>query len=508
MDRTVFTRLACIDIKAFPLQLLLRRERGWRDRPAAVVAQDKPNAKILWLNEKAREAGILPGMRYAAALGLSAELCAGVVEEKEIARAIDGIAQRLRRFGPDVEASRDEPGVFWVSAGGLERLQRSPRSWAEGMDAVLARLGFDAGMVVGTSRFGTYALARALRKPLVWVLRDAAEEHANTRRVALARLSIDPDARDALAGLGIRTLGELLALPPDGLRDRFGAGIYRLHRAAREDEGLPIQPEQEHVPLRESMLLDPDLVSGERNVSRLMFGIKRLLDPLLTRLADERQALSTLVLELQLDRGAGLIERLKPADPTLDARQLLDLLLLRLEALKLKAGVTEIALQAEATPATQKQLDLFAAQPKRDPDALKRSFARLRAEFGDGAVVQAQLRDGHLPEGHYEWKPLRALPKPKPRLGRRVLIRRLRARPWALPHRPRHEEDGWQLRGRDDASVHALLGPFVVSGGWWRNRHAHDLRRDYYFAGTLKGEWLWVFRDRRKRRWFLHGRVE
>ena len=144
----------------------------------------------------------------------------------------------------------------------------------------------------------------------------------------------------------------------------------------------------------------------------------------------------------------------------------------------------------------------------RDPAAVKRSFARLRAEFGEGAVVRAHLRDGHLPEGNYEWHPLLELPKPKPRLGRRVLIRRLRAHPWALPHRPRHEEDGWQLRGRDDASVQALLGPFVVSGGWWRNHHAHDLRRDYYFAGTLKGEWLWVYRDRRKRRWFLHGRVE
>ena len=501
-------RLACIDLKAFPLQLLLRREPGWRDRPAAVVARDKPNAKILWLNEKARDCGILPGMRYAAGLGLSADLCAGVIEQKEITRAIDAIVERLRRFGPDVEADREEPGLFWVSARGLERLERSPRSWAEAMGLVLARLGFDAGIVVGSSRFGSYALARALREPMVWVLRDAAEEHASTRRVALARLPIDPAARDALIALGILTIGDLLKLPADGLRDRFGKEVYRLHLLARNEDGSPLQPEKEALCLRESIILDPDLASGERDVSRLLFVIKRLLDPLLARLAENRQALATLVLELQLDRGAGLVERLTPADPTLHGQQLLDLLLLRLEALKLKAGVVELALQAEAVPATQKQLDLFAAQPKRDPAAVKRSFARLRAEFGEGAVVRAHLRDGHLPEGNYEWQPLLELPKPKPRLGRRVLMRRLRAHPWALPHRPRHEEDGWQLRGRDDASVQALLGPFVVSGGWWRNHHAHDLRRDYYFAGTLKGEWLWVYRDRRKRRWFLHGRVE
>ncbi|MHC4937939.1 MAG: Y-family DNA polymerase [Planctomycetota bacterium] len=504
MDRRDFTRLACIDLKAFPLQLLLRREPGWRDRPAAVVAQDKPNARILWLNEKARGCGILPGMRYAAGLGLSAELCAGVVEEKEITRAIDAIVEKLRRFGPDVESDRSEPGLFWVSARGLERLQRTPRAWAEAMSRALARIRFDAGIVVGSTRFGSYALARALKEPVVWVLRNAAEEHASVRRVALSRLPIDADARDALFALGIHTLGDLLELPPDGLHDRFGKEAYRLHQLARSDESRIVQPEKEQLRLRESMLLDYE----EKDVSRLMFGIKRMLDPLLARLAENRKALATLILELQLERGPGLVEKLKPADPTLDARQLLDLLLLRFEALQLRAGVTEMALQVEAVPATQKQLDLFAAQPKRDPNAVKRSFARLRAEFGDGAVVRAQLCEGHLPEGHYEWRPLRELPKPKPRLGRRVLIRRLRTRPWALPHRPRHEEDGWQLRGRDDASVHSLLGPFVVSGGWWRNRHAHDLRRDYYFAGTLKGEWLWVYRDRRKRRWFLHGRVE
>jgi len=504
----VATDWACIDIPAFPLQLLLRREPAWRDRPAAVVAQDKPNARILWLNERARGHGILPGMRYAAGLGLCADLCAGVVDTGEIAKSTGEIVERIRQFGPDIEGCEDEPGVFWTSARGLERLERSPRRWAEGIRGALLELRLDAGIVAGFSRFGTYALARALKEPMAWVLRDAREEHANSRRVALSRLPVDPDARDALFALGVRTLGDLLRLPADGLRDRFGKEVFRLHRLARGEENTPVQPVAEPPDLRESLVLDPDLASGERDVSRLLFAVKRMLDPLLARLAESRQALAVLVLELRLDRGDGRVERLKPADPTLDARQLLDLLLLRLEALKLQAGVVEMALQAEAVPATQKQLELFAAQPRRDPQAAKRAFARLRAEFGEDAVARARLRDGHLPEGSYEWQPLSGLPAPKPRLCRRVLVRRLRARPWALPHRPRHEEDGWQLRGRDDASVQSLRGPFVVSGGWWHHRQPRELRRDYYFAGTLKGEWLWVFRDRCKRRWFLHGRVE
>jgi len=251
------------------------------------------------------------------------------------------------------------------------------------------------------------------------------------------------------------------------------------------------------------MLLD----DPEKDVGRLLFGIKRLLDPLLARLAENRQALATLTLELQLDGRKGRVENLQPASPTLDAQQILDLLYLRLESLQLRAGVVELALQAEGIAATRKQLELFADKPKRDPAAVRRTFARLRAEFGADTVVHAQLREGHLPEASYEWKPLGDLPKPQPRLCKRTLVRRMRTHAWALPHRPRHEEDGWQLRGRDDTAVHDLRGPYVISGGWWRSDDA-ETAREYYFAGTRKGEWLWVFRDKRRRRWFLQGRVE
>jgi nucleotidyltransferase/DNA polymerase involved in DNA repair len=59
-------RLACVDLPAFPLQLLLRRHPEWAGYPAAVVAEDKPQGLVLWVNEAARELGVLPGLRYAA----------------------------------------------------------------------------------------------------------------------------------------------------------------------------------------------------------------------------------------------------------------------------------------------------------------------------------------------------------------------------------------------------------------------------------------------------------
>jgi len=496
-------RLACIDLRAFPLQLLLGREMRWRGLPVVVVEEDKPQARILWLNEKARGLGILPGMRYAAGLALCSELCAGVVPQSEIAAGVTDLTKRLRRFGPEVEPKKNEPGVFWLGAGGLKRVFLSLDTWLAGIRGALAEAGFASGIAVGYSRFSVYALVRSLRDARTIIVPDPDRERVWTKRVRLSRLHVDATARDHLAALGIETVGDLLKLPPAGLRQRFGEEIHGLHAEARGLKETPLQAEEVLEPLREELLLD----DGEKNSGRLLFLVKRLLDPLLERMAARRLALAELKLELKLERGAERVEILKPADPTLDRQQILDLALLRLEALRLRAGVIELALEARGLRATQTQLDLFAERPKRDPAAAKRVFARLKAEFGERAVVYAKAREGHLPEGTFAWTPMAELPASKPRVCQRTLVRRMQASPYALPRRPRHEEDGWQLRGREDAAVDRLEGPYVLSGGWWRAADV-EVRREYHFARTRKGEWLWVFRDPNRRRWYLHGRVE
>ena len=77
-------------------------------------------------------------------------------------------------------------------------------------------------------------------------------------------------------------------------------------------------------------------------------------------------------------------------------------------------------------------------------------------------------------------------------------------KPLLLASRPRHESDGWMPRGLKQGPVIRVLGPYVVSGGWWRR----PVHREYHFAETQKGELLWIYYDRGRRRWYLHGRVE
>ena len=75
------------------------------------------------------------------------------------------------------------------------------------------------------------------------------------------------------------------------------------------------------------------------------------------------------------------------------------------------------------------------------------------------------------------------------------------ARPVPLPHPPRHEPEAWLGRKGAVARMH---GPFRTSGGWW----VRTVERDYYWAETQKGELLWVYYDRPRRRWYLQATVE
>src|SRR5262245_16722403 len=164
-------RLACVDLPVFPLQLLLRRHPDWVNHPVTVVAEDKPQGLVLWVNEKAREQGVLPGMRYAAAFSLAATLRAGEVSPAEIEKAVTDLTRRLLRFTPEVEPSRQEPGVFWLNGSGLQRLYASPKKWATAIDQDLGAQGFSLNLVVGFTRFGSYAVAKA--KPGITIFRDS-----------------------------------------------------------------------------------------------------------------------------------------------------------------------------------------------------------------------------------------------------------------------------------------------------------------------------------------------
>jgi protein ImuB len=493
-------RTACVNLPVFPVQLLLRRHPEWRKHPVAVVDSDRPQGAILWVNDRARSFRILPGMRYAAGLSLAGGLRAAVVSKEEIGDAVAALGELLRSFSPRVEPARGEPGVFWVDASGLERLYGSLKAWAQRIRSAIKGMGFLATVVVGFNRFGTYAIARV--EDGIIVLEDPAEEGRAALRVPLDRLDLEPTTREVLEKLGIETVGQFITLPVEGIGKRFGPEAHRLHRLASGKLRLPLQPERVQPPPAERVILD----HAETDTARLLVVIEGLLQPVLQVLAERAHVLTEIEIRFHFERLGKHAEKVRPAAPTLDGRQVLELIRLKLDAAPtLPDGVAEVELVGRGAPAAPEQRQLLGPRPRRDLAAGNRALARVRAEFGEEAVVRAQLRPGHLPEGSFTWEPLEALAAPRPRNveGWR-LIRRIYLRPIPLEPRPRQEPDGWMPLGLEGGPVASIGGPYVISGGWW----VRPVHREYYFAETRKGAILWVYYDRPRRRWFLQGKVE
>ena len=313
-------RMACINLPVFMVQLLLRRHPHWKNQPVAVVDVDKPQGTILQVNERAGSSRILPGMRYAAGLALDGNLRAAVVSEAEIKEAIAFLTNRLRSFSPRVEPAANEPGVFWLDARGLERLYGSLNTWTKRIQTDMHRNGFQVNVVVGFHRFGCYALAKA--KQGIFIIESPRSEQIAAKLVPIDCLALEPNTSDLLEKLGIDTVGRFVNLPPEGILKRFGPKAHHLYQLASGAIRPRLQPENpEPAAVKRLVLEHPEV-----DIGRIMAVIQRLLHFLLQMLADRGQYLTEVQIWFQFDRIGKHMERIRPAAPTLAARQLLDLI--------------------------------------------------------------------------------------------------------------------------------------------------------------------------------------
>ena len=607
--------LACVELPAFALQLLLVERPEWRrDLPIVVVDEDRPQGLVTHVNHAARLSGILPGQRYAHALGLARLVRAGVVPPGAVGAGVMRVLGRLRRFSPHIEPSEDEPGLFWLDVSGLSGLYDTRVGWCREVQAALAAIGFEGFIALGFTRFGSYAAVKSLGQErgdgarASRVMQDPAAEKALAMRVPLAYLAIAPGVRDRLERMAVRTLGELMALPAAGVMKRWGPEAHALHRlaqslAGRERVGaLPgldavatdrLTPVAEVLPMRARAILD----YLEHDAHRLLFRTKSMLDELLPLVRARGQVVAELVLELGFE-GAGpgravsertaeifVAHRFRPAAPTLDGPLLIDLVRLRLEGIDLTRGVLEVRLEAFGVPAGADQMRLFPAGRHQDTAAAARALARIQAELGETAVGTLALRDAHLPRARQIFEPLvfthgerperktrrvrpaepaearaerddalvapRAergdtpkrsggepamptdafpphlalVPAPAASASHPVLVRRLHLRPMPLPPRPRElRNDGWQPRDPAQGAIVAVYGPFVVDGGWWLARSdpasperpgeraeiadGSEVHREYAYVLTHRGDALWIYHDRKRRRWLEEGYLD
>ena len=488
-------RVSCVSLPMLPLQIVLRDKPRWRGAPIAVVDDEGPNGRITHLNVLAKKGRLRIGMRQTVARDLIPNLHTSIVSHEEVSDVCRELVQALQTFSPRVEPL-SQAGGFHIDPEGLRRLYGGYRNWATCIHRYLRARHWQSSVTVGFHRHR--ALAVAMMNDGVTVLENAEQERERSNLTPLREFGMPGELCESLAALGIETLGDFLGVPVGELHSRFGSEASALHDLFAEDLQLPIQPHAFEEPVRISFQVDPP----DQDQTRLLFAIKGALHSLSHQVRARGEVIQSLELSLHLERAPLHREHIEPASPTLDLMLMVELIRLRLGETALAGAVEEVELVADTVRAHAEQVALPGSKPRRDMGAAHRALARIRAAYGERSVTKASIREAHLPEASFRWEPIQRAAAGEQGGVSRIssMVRRVYARPKPLPPRlPKEPEAGPTLAA--DHAIEHMYGPYRVSGGWWKRL----VERDYYYAETDHGDLLWLFYDRPRKRWFLHG---
>ncbi|GMV39617.1 MAG: hypothetical protein AMXMBFR64_13330 [Myxococcales bacterium] len=446
-------------------------------------------------------------------------------EAVHVLAALGHLAQVAVADGPDVawavaQAASEGLGASEAPASAA-RVQGEPAGASVGGEPVgtlMARMPGEptgGGAVLGARRIrARVATSRPglPRPPGRGALARVSVVEPGQGRAAVAALPVAllraPAALvDQLRLVGVRTAGQLAALPRPSVLRRFGAAGERAWRIASGDDDRTLDAFHPDEPIVERA----ELESPCESLEPLAFVLKGLLDRAHARMAGRGVAALRLVLTLGLDGADDHEEEVTLARPLRAAPTLLAIARERLASVQLEAPVLQLSLRvAEAASFRGLQLDLLTPR-ETGVESLDELLARLTGAFGVDAVFAPSLADRWRPEGAWARG---AFTGASPRASRAAPRTRPPARPPAslpLALLPVPEPIVWDsrggrglVRGARWQAVEAVLGPERLAGEWW----GAPFDRDYWVVRLGDGARWWIFRDRQSGEWRLHGVFE
>ncbi len=268
-------QVVCVLIPRFTLLTALGERRDLV-REAVALAPEPDREQVVGEVSGAAEAhGIHPGMRLGEALARCPGLRLVPPDPERAASTWEALLAALEGIGAAVESAA--PGEAYFDAAALRRM------YGGSVEGVLARVRkavrMPARLGAAPSRFCAFAAARAARPGRGSKIVPAGAERAFLAPLAVSLLPAPLAAElcPVLERLGVRTLGELAALPAGDVADRFGAPGLRARELAAGG-GDRLRPRPPGEVLTEDIEL-PEAVSG----IQLQRALELLIDRLLAR---------------------------------------------------------------------------------------------------------------------------------------------------------------------------------------------------------------------------------
>jgi protein ImuB len=290
----------CVLYPRFELLAALGDRRALLSEPAALAPEAGREQVVGEVSAPAEAFGVVRGMRLGEAMSRCPSLRLVPPDPEGVRSLWNAVLDRLEGIGAELES--DHAGAAFFVAGGLEGIHGGDLPGV--LAAARRALGAGARFGAAPSRFAAHAAAlqarsrrrgggrASARRPLNAVVTEPAAnapcfgavvvELARARDflaplpVGLLRTRPELQALpEVLERLGIRTLGELAALPSRAVAERFGhPGLLALDLSRGRD--TPLEPRRPSEPLVERLDL-PEAASGQQLERALELLIARVL---------------------------------------------------------------------------------------------------------------------------------------------------------------------------------------------------------------------------------------
>ena len=476
-------RVAALWFPDWPIQAARLEDE---DLPATLAVAEQHRIRVC--SAAARNGGVRRGMRVRQAQAVCPELTVIDADPDRDGRMFESIAAGLDDVASSIEVLR--PGLIIVDAGAAGRFHGSEDAAVEKLIDAASRRGVDATVGVADEIATALLAARTGGGGVVPAGGSTGFLAARPVGVLAAETSLHCEATvvESFAQLGVRTLGDLAALPATAVSTRFGAGGLRCHRIARAVADRRVAPELPTTDL--SVAVTPE--DPIDRVDAAAFAARQLAATLHDRL--RAAGLSCLRLRVLAELADGTrLERIWRTREALDESATADRVRWQLDGWLTSGGagaITSLILDPLETAAPESAGALWRSDGSTGDDArARRVISRVQSSLGTDAVLQPRLVGGRgvaeridfVPYGEQRDAPATGswpgrIPGPLPaRLGggpthpaARVRLIDARAEdvtvtaeallsslPYAL---------GW---GRHRYRVAAWAGPWPVDGAWW-----------------------------------------
>ena len=497
-------RVLCVWFPRWPIQRV-RSAKPELDRSELVLfSSQNQRPAITVCSEKAESLGLCACQPLAEAKSLLPEgffLPADFAADRA---ALGQLALDCQRFSPLVGLEEAEvPESLFCEVSGCTHLWDGEERFLQEVRCYWQGRGYQVQLALGSSMGAAWALAHYREISLV----TQGDEQMALSALPVSALRLPPASLEPLVSLGLYTIGDVLGLPRETLASRFGMILpKRLNQALglfpeifvceRLREPLSVAREWE-VPIDDRMAL--------AHLSRL------LLRELLSMAGRLGMGLEELEALIRTETGPVAIG-ISLVEPTRDERHLMHLVELQLERRAWSGGVVALSLTAHRLGYLEQADRIWFGEDSQAESAkmFNSLIDRLKSRLEDKAVLRVEILADSQPEHAVRLVPWTNAK----RAGTQAFTlppEQSRARPLRLLGTPQPIDvdsvipDGPPFRmvwRNQDSRVLRSWGPERIATGWWR---AQDVERDYYRAECEDGMHVWIYRDQKNGRWFLHG---